>query len=388
MGEGRTPQGIPSDKPLINIETSDKDGGATPETNTARMPNTRISSPGAQLSTGLPLESPAGKSSDECGQAGNQKDVRSLADASSPYFSTDNQPPRGPSLDRQSTSLTSQGLPMRGGMPQLGTMSTTGPHTPSMPISSSTDDDSTPGFLNRNAAKGSSTGGPDANKLPMPSRQSPTSSNVQGSLSMPKKVPEPPSLSTTRAPVQVDDTSSRYDGGFRRGPSFKMDQGLLGSNPTNTVPWAKNETEETILGDKTTNPIPERPSSEQQLTCSGTVAANKELKDWGTRTPGDRIRLAGTETSAGRLETRMTADQGRLNSTPHQGGRASNVIGELTRANLQRHEASSQEDNGRGEEDENILEDEPPIGWYEWYKKYHAEQRKERKEGTEGKEQQ
>jgi len=390
--EGNTPQVIPSDKPLINIETSDKGAGAAPETNTGKIPNTETSSPRVQLSMGLALESPGGKSPDGSAQAGNQKDVRSLVDVSSPDTSTGNQPPRAPSPDRQSTSLTSLGLPTQGGISQLKEISTTGPQSPSMPIHSSTDNDSTSGFLDRNAERGSSTRSIHADKMPTPSRHSPAPSSVQGSFFMPKKVPEPPSLSTTSALVQADDTSSRYDGGFSSGPSFNKGRGLFASNLTNTVPRIENKAEETFLGDKTTNPILERPSSGQQLTSSGTLAANKELKDWGTRTPGDRIvaghgiRLAGTlttKTSAGPSEPGMTAGLGRFDSAAHQGGKGWNVIGELTRANLQRHEDFSQEGSAQGKEDANMIEEDPPVEWYEWYRKYHAEQKKGRKGDTE-----
>ncbi|RSL44436.1 hypothetical protein CEP54_014691 [Fusarium duplospermum] len=338
-------QGIRSQHPPINIETSDKSAGAASETTTmARTPNTGTSS--------LKIQSSIEQKYVEKGSGGSiqvdkKKHVPDLVDVSVPDPSTGHHPPRAPGPHSPAAVPTPLEPSIRNDMPRFGQESTPGSQSTWLPVRFNTNLSSSD-FPDLNTERDSSADSPHAEQMPTPSRDSHVPSSVQGSFSIPRGPLEPTSPPTIRVPVYTNET---------------------------------------------TNSVTEKPSSGKQLTYPSTFHGDKELKAWGTRTARDGI-VSGfgiwpsttslNETSAGPSKRGMAVDMDELGSAAHQGDNAYNVIGELTTINLQRHETSSLQNGTQVEEGEGegMAEEDPPAEWYEWYKKHHAEERKKREEAN------
>ncbi|RTE74937.1 hypothetical protein BHE90_010607 [Fusarium euwallaceae] len=389
-GEAHASQGTRSEKPSINNEASDKSVRAASETTTMDRPfNSGGTSLGIQSSI---KQNHVEKGSGGSTQAGKKKDMPDLVDVSVPGSSTEDHPPRAPGPHPPAAAPAPLEPSIQDEMPRFGEIYTPGSQSPSLPIRFKTNSVSMPHFPDLNTGRSSSAGSLHADNMPTPSQHGHVTSSVQGSLPMRRAPPhERTSLSATRVSVQTDGTANRYDDGVRSGPNFERGGGLFLTSLAKTGHCTEKKAEGTLFLEKTANLVTEKQSLEEQLTHSRTRNADKELMDWGTRTTRDSIfsgfgicsnTTGPNESSAGPSEPGMTVNMGELGSTAHQGNNASNVIGNLTKVNLQRHEASSRQTGAEGEGGEDMMEEDPPAEWYEWYKNYHDEQRKNRKEAN------
>lgn len=306
--------------PPITTETSDTSVGAASKTTTmARTPNAGTSSLGVQPSIEQEqVEKGPGGSI----QVDKKKDVPDLVDVSITSSSTGDHPLRAPGPHPPAAAPTHLEPSIQDEMPRLGQVPTPGSQSTWLPVRVSTNV-SISDFPDLNTARDSSAGSLHAEKMPTSYQHGHVPFAVQGSLSMPRGTLKPTSPPTIRVPVQTEDTPNHYDGGSRGGPGFKAVGNLSPTIPAKTDQWTEKKTEEKLL-----------------------------------------------------LETSAGVDMGELGSADHQGDNAYNLIGELTKANLERYEDSLLQNGAQIEEGEGVKGEDPPAEWYEWYKKYHAEQRK------------
>ncbi|KAL2669943.1 hypothetical protein Neosp_015109 [[Neocosmospora] mangrovei] len=311
--------------PPTTTETSDISVGAASKITTmARTPNAGTSSLGAYpfIEQEHVEKGPGGSI-----RVDKKKDVPDFVDVSITSSSTSDHPLEAPVPPPPAAAPAHLESSTQDDMPRFGQVPTPGSQSTLLPIRVNTNV-SISNFPDLNTARDSSAGSLHAEKMPTSYQQGHVPFAIQGSLSMPGGPLKPTSPPTIRVPVETDDTPSHYDGRFCSGPSFKTVGSLSPKIPAKTDQWTEKKTEETLL-----------------------------------------------ETSARPFEPGMAADIGEFGSADHQGGNAYNVIGELTKVNLERHEDFSLQNGSQIEEGEGVKGEDPPAEWYEWYKKYHAEQR-------------